>query len=171
MNKKIFIRIILIIMIIINCATIFKFSSQESEKSSGVSGTVVTKIVETNPKTRNLKNEEKEKIKEQITTPIRKTAHFTIYTCLGALLFLCANTFETTSKKKYATSFTLGAIYACTDEIHQKFVSGRSCELRDVGIDSLGVIFGICLAMGITKLGSIIFKKNKFHNIEKSVEK
>lgn len=159
MNKKIVIRIILIIMIVINCVTIFNFSSQEAEKSSNTSGKVIEAIIESSSKTKNLSKEEKEIIKEKITKPIRKTAHFTIYMCLGMLLFLYAQTFEASRKKKFMYSWALGAIYACTDEFHQKFVDGRSCEITDVGIDSLGVLFGILVAISILKSISIILKK------------
>lgn len=151
-DKKIIIRIVLIILIIINCITIFNFSSQGSEKSSNSSGKVADTIIETLPKTKNLRKDEKEKVKDKITKPIRKTAHFTIYTCLGMLLFLCAKTFETTNQKRIITSWMLGAMYACTDEFHQKFVSGRSSEITDVGIDSLGVAFGIMVVLGAFKI-------------------
>ena len=36
-------------------------------------------------------------------------------------------------------------IYACTDEFHQLFVMGRSCEMRDVLIDTLGSFVGILI--------------------------
>lgn len=38
-----------------------------------------------------------------------------------------------------------GMLYAVSDELHQWFVEGRSCELRDVGIDTTGVILGTSL--------------------------
>lgn len=36
----------------------------------------------------------------------------------------------------------IGILYACTDEFHQKFVPGRTCSIKDVIIDSLGIITG-----------------------------
>ena len=36
-------------------------------------------------------------------------------------------------------------LYATSDELHQLFVMGRSCELRDVFIDSLGSVSGIIM--------------------------
>ena len=39
----------------------------------------------------------------------------------------------------------IGVLYAVSDEIHQCFVSGRSGELRDVLIDSAGVICGVVI--------------------------
>jgi len=42
--------------------------------------------------------------------------------------------------------------YAVSDELHQWFVEGRSCELRDVGIDTMGVILGTCFYNGVSML-------------------
>ena len=36
-------------------------------------------------------------------------------------------------------------IYACSDEMHQLFINGRSGEIRDVLIDSIGAFIGISL--------------------------
>ena len=43
-------------------------------------------------------------------------------------------------------AWLIGTAYAVTDEFHQSFVPGRSCELRDVMIDSCGVLTGVLLA-------------------------
>ena len=37
----------------------------------------------------------------------------------------------------------VGAAYAVTDEFHQLFVAGRSCEVRDMCIDAAGVLCGV----------------------------
>ena len=52
-------RYILIILIIINCVTIFKFSSEKSEKSNESSGRIVNIVAELIAKTGNLNNEKK----------------------------------------------------------------------------------------------------------------
>ena len=39
----------------------------------------------------------------------------------------------------------IGALYAVTDEIHQMFSEGRSCEFRDICIDAGGVLFGVLI--------------------------
>ena len=158
MNKKVVARIILIILIILNCIFIFKFSSEKSEKSDVRSGRVIQAIVELNPKTKNLSDEEKEKIKEDIVMPVRKTAHFTIYMNLGMLLFLCSKTFNAEDKKNVLVSLTFAFLYACTDEIHQMFVSGRSGEFRYVCIDSCGALFGILIVFFLWKIVKKISK-------------
>jgi len=40
-------------------------------------------------------------------------------------------------------AWAVGAAYAVTDEFHQLFVAGRSCEARDMCIDAAGVLCGV----------------------------
>ena len=42
-------------------------------------------------------------------------------------------------------SILFSFLYACTDELHQIFVPGRSAQFRDVLIDTLGASFGIAI--------------------------
>ena len=42
-------------------------------------------------------------------------------------------------------SIICGIIYACFDEFHQYFVTGRSAQFRDVLIDTSGVIISIVI--------------------------
>lgn len=161
-------RIILIILIIINCFVIFRFSSEESEQSNQTSGKVVDNIVEKSPKTKNLSKKEKEKKKEEIVTPVRKAAHFSIYTCLGALLYLLCRTFKGKNWKRILISIGLAFTYACTDEMHQRFVGGRSGEFKDVCIDSCGAIFGIAIVFIICTIINKIIKNHKSKSENKS---
>ena len=48
-------------------------------------------------------------------------------------------------KHALAISIFLSLLYACTDEIHQIFVPGRSAQFRDILIDTLGASFGCLL--------------------------
>lgn len=73
-----------------------------------------------------------------IVTIVRKTAHFTEYALFG---FFAARALKL-DKKSLWFSIAIAAIYATTDEIHQSFIPGRSCELRDVLIDTAGAVFG-----------------------------
>lgn len=162
-RSKQVIRAVLVILIIINCAVIFKFSAEESGKSSDRSGKVVQKIVEVNPRTRNLEKKEKDRIQENLIVPIRKTAHFSVYMCLGALIFILANTYKIKDFRKILISLISAFIYACSDEIHQLFVGGRSGEFRDVCIDTCGAMFGIILVLAICACIHL-FKRKKEEN-------
>ena len=44
------------------------------------------------------------------------------------------------------------ALYACSDELHQYFVPGRSCKFFDVCVDSTGTFFGALFFWGIFHL-------------------
>ena len=44
-------------------------------------------------------------------------------------------------------AWLIGTAYAVTDEFHQSFVPGRSCEFRDIVIDSCGVLTGVLAAL------------------------
>lgn len=84
---------------------------------------------------------------------VRKTAHFTEYAILDSLFFLnLRNTPLGLIKHPLATSILFSFLYACTDEIHQIFVPGRSAQFRDVLIDTLGASFGAIITYLIVKL-------------------
>ena len=71
---------------------------------------------------------------------LRKAAHITEYFILTLLLY---RAFKGTFSIGFFYLFILPAaaslIYAVSDEIHQSFVPGRTCTLRDIMIDSIGV--------------------------------
>lgn len=148
-------RIILAILIIINCIVIFMFSGQDAEKSSDTSGVVVNKVVDTISTVN--KKVKKKTLKSQITFYVRKLAHFSIYTLLGFLLVLEVNTFRLSYIKRIIIPLFMGVLYAFTDEFHQSFISGRSAEIRDVFIDGCGVLFGIIIACFCIKIIKKLF--------------
>lgn len=76
---------------------------------------------------------------------IRKCAHFLEYMILGILLYNVLLLYFT-NKKLILLSILLCMTYAISDEIHQFFVPGRECALRDVIIDTLGSSFGIIIS-------------------------
>lgn len=158
-------RIIFAILIIVNCIIIFNFSSQNSEKSNETSGVIVNKVVDSVAKVN--KKVKKEELEEQVSFWVRKLAHFSIYTLLGIFLINEANTFEITKKRKIIICILFGALYAISDEFHQGFVGGRSPEIRDVCIDTCGIIFGIILVIIAGKLISKIKEPKKLPAVTK----
>lgn len=79
----------------------------------------------------------------RIDHPIRKLAHMSEYAVLG---FLAAGSYADRRKKRLdaiGIPFLIGALYAASDELHQMFVPGRSCQATDVFIDSCGVLAGV----------------------------
>ena len=68
-------------------------------------------------------------------------------------------TFEKVKNRWKALVSSLFCIaYAGVDEIHQLYVPGRSGMVRDVYIDSLGVVFGVLITLLIVKIVKAIRK-------------
>lgn len=151
-RRNIIIRTLTLMLTITVCVTIFKFSSEDSGKSTGTSDFVIYCIINNNPFTKDLDNVQKEEIKENIKMPIRKLAHFSIYTILGITVMMHICTYKIDKYKKIGCSLIIGMLYAILDEIHQLFVPGRSGQVRDVIIDIFGVTFGICIVLLIQQL-------------------
>ena len=83
---------------------------------------------------------------------VRKCAHFTEYLLLGLSLFATVREYDPVRleggerlRRTALLSWGIGALYALTDEAHQAFVPGRSCEIRDMLIDSCGVAAGVLI--------------------------
>ena len=74
---------------------------------------------------------------------VRKGAHFLEYLVLGISLFWTVR--DPRKRASFWIPWAVGALYAVTDEVHQYFVPGRSCELRDVVIDACGVAVGVAI--------------------------
>ena len=72
---------------------------------------------------------------------VRKSAHF----CEFALLCFMFNWsfYFTKGKTQRILSLCLTSAYAASDEFHQLFVEGRSCELKDWAIDTAGAAAGL----------------------------
>ncbi len=147
--KKIISFIVLILWMIV----IFSFSSADANKSTGTSDKVITTMIEIKDKITNNEtpNNEKEIIVKNSSFYIRKIAHITEYLILGFLMFNLLNQYSIT-KIYYAIGLSI--LYSCTDEFHQLFISGRSGSIRDVLIDSIGILIG-------TYLYKLLFIKNK----------
>lgn len=76
---------------------------------------------------------------------IRKAAHFTAYFILGIFVLHFFTRFKSSISKQIVLAFIFCVIYAISDEFHQLFVVGRSGEIRDVMIDTVGAVCGIWL--------------------------
>ena len=147
--KKIISFIVLILWMIV----IFSFSSADANKSTSTSDKVITTMIEIKDKITNneTSNNEKEIIVKNSSFYIRKLAHITEYLILGFLMF---NLLKQYSVTNIYYAIGLSILYSCTDEFHQLFISGRSGSIRDILIDSIGILIG-------TYLYKLLFIKNK----------
>lgn len=153
------IRVILIIALIAIFVTIFGFSNQNAETSSGLSQKVTNFVVEIIPKIKDMPEQQKEEVTNRVEKVVRKIAHYSIYTLVGILLMSLMSTYKLKELDRIATSLIIGMIYASTDEIHQVFVPGRGPLITDVILDTLGVITGIFISILILEMLGKIVKK------------
>ena len=147
MNFRTIFRIITLILLTLTLISIFNFSNQDGQASSGVSRKVAKKIIDIYPYTKNLNEENKNQIAEKIQPIIRKGAHLSIYTLVGILIMSFISTYKIKLKYQFLISILVGLVYASSDEIHQSFIPGRNASIIDVGIDTSGVLLGIILVL------------------------
>jgi len=138
-------RIIILLLLITFASITFIFSNSTGKNSNNTSDIVTEKILDIYSfitKKKITQDRRKELILE-MRIYIRKTAHFTVYLVLGILTYLLINTYEI--KHKILISILISCLFACTDEIHQLFIDGRTGSLIDVFIDTLGSSVGILI--------------------------
>lgn len=152
MKKVVFIILTACWMIII-----FAFSAKPAGQSTDMSmsvGKTVGKIFVSEFGT--WSRSEQAQFAEKVDYPVRKVAHGVEYAVLGILLMLMFHSYDLQGTRCGVLSFAVGAVYAATDELHQLFVPGRSCQFTDVLIDSGGVLCGIMIFLII-----LVVKKQK----------
>ena len=76
---------------------------------------------------------------------IRKGAHFSIYALLGICVYMAL--FHA-GKAKAAAAWIICALYACSDELHQMMVMGRSAQLTSRGWTAVAHCAASCSACG-----------------------
>lgn len=154
--KKMYFRIIFIILTLLWMGLIFFLSHQSGESSSEVSDKITSLIIKIFiPDYSDLPTLRQEELFDIFSYVIRKTAHFSEYAILGLLLFLSIKSFVDKNIILYPTTFIIGVLYAISDEFHQSFVSQRAPMLKDVFIDSLGVITMLLFISGIINIVKI----------------
>ena len=94
---------------------------------------------------------------------LRKLAHFTEFTCLGMLLSWLVRMLRQKSWQHLLLPLAAGVAAAAVDETIQLFVPLRGPTIKDVGIDSLGVVLGIVI-ISLTQYA----KMRKINNFEET---
>ena len=125
-HKKLSIILLLVWMILIFVMS--SFDVNESSNQSGFIANLIASIFKIN----NVK---------LLVLFIRKMAHFFEYFVLGILMLKVIISYN---KYEYL-AYIFSILYAISDEVHQLFVSGRSCQLMDILIDIIGSILGIII--------------------------
>ena len=151
-------KIINIILVIVSMLAIFLFSSEKADDSNVTSRRITSRFVRVIDKEKDSK-----KIKatvEEKDSITRKIAHFLEYALLGFLVLNMLKDYKKINIKLIIISILICILYAISDEIHQYFVPGRSCQFTDVLIDSTGSALGTMLYFYIFSHFKKSVKKN-----------
>lgn len=129
---------------------LFYFSGQTGAESGELSLKIATKLLECFPAINISLND--------FHLILRKLAHGGIFAVQGIFTGLCLmNALRPDSGSAWAAIVCF--IMAAANEYHQTFIDGRSGEVRDVLIDSVGALAGI----GVAALLLILPRRRKTH--------
>lgn len=123
-------KIIRWVLLIAWMSFIFYMSNQNGDTSTGQSNFIVELLS-------SLGLQISETPKETLKLIIRKGAHFSEYFILYILSYRVLTMYIKLPKASYF-ALLLVFLYACTDELHQFFIPGRTAAFKDVIIDTLG---------------------------------
>ena len=125
-------------------AMIFCFSAQDGEDSMQTSGGIVAYLLRlVIPGFDGMTYREKMAIYNKLQYLVRKAAHFTEFAMLGASLRLLLHALAL--RWPTLIAWSVGTLYACTDEWHQMIIGTRTASWWDVALDSAGVLTAVLL--------------------------
>ena len=143
-------KFLYIIPVIIWMVFIFYMSGKTGQESSGQSGKISLFITDLLEKVRQDSPQEMQNLQDILELVIRKAAHMTEYAILFLLSYLATVKISMSQSRFYNRSIAvlISLLYACSDEMHQLLVPGRSGKMIDVGIDMAGVLIVlICMIL------------------------
>ena len=73
----------------------------------------------------------------------KKGGHMLGYALLATASYHAMNSSNRSIKQKFILVLCIVALYAASDEFHQRFTPGRTASFRDVGIDVAGGLIGV----------------------------
>lgn len=135
MHKKSVLRFLKIwLPVIIMMGVIFYFSAQDSTASNAQSDPVADLL---------LRLGLPDALRGTAVVLVRKGGHLFEYALLGAAL--CRAFVHSGASAPVRFAAAAGYVYACTDELHQLFVPGRSGQFTDTLIDGTGIVLGVLI--------------------------
>lgn len=147
------------IAVIVQMAVIFSFSMENAAESAGTSGGFIRRILEAiSADFRMADSTVQHEIIESLSFFTRKAAHFSVFGLLGVLCASALLTYAIKPRTAFIVSSAICTLYAVSDEIHQYFVPGRACMIRDMVLDTAGSVCGALLTIAIAR---VIFGKGR----------
>ena len=139
MKKKLNICFLIIWMIVI-----FLLSNQNSTKSQSLSDGLIVKSVDVVATVTHKEITETRRLQiiNNSSDIVRTSAHFIEYLILGVLVINVLKDYHKLNYKIVLMGIVMCIMYSMTDEIHQLFISGRSLQIKDILVDTLGSSIG-----------------------------
>ncbi len=143
-NKNKIIHYINILLVILCMLTIFLFSCENSEKSTERTENFINSVINVSGGENTITSVSSSKIGDEniLFSLVRKGAHFFEFFLLGFLVVNLIKDYKKLNIKIILLCILFCLLYAVSDEIHQYFVDGRSCQIIDVFIDTVGSSLG-----------------------------
>lgn len=160
-------RILWGLCVIATMAAIFGFSSQTYDQTMKTSDVVVKPIENTVRKDSSEFESEKEeqdyikKLEGKLDTAVRKSAHMIIFGVLAVFVYMLCKSFGMSDADAIVMTLVVCAVYAGSDEWHQKFVDGRKSQFADVCVDEFGAVAGVVIVRTLKKLKLRLIFKDK----------
>lgn len=142
---KLVISIIVVVGIML---TIYMLSAMPASKSCKASGEIIASVMGRVASITNSDIDANE-VANKLNPIFRESMHAVEYFALSMTLLVFLNIIKCKNNSKYIIVLVLCLVFACVDEYHQGFVSGRCSSLIDVAIDMIGASFA-CIAEYIT---------------------
>lgn len=76
---------------------------------------------------------------------IRKLAHFFIYFCLAAMVYITLAILRVNKTLRFVLAIGFCFLFALGDEYHQKFSGARGSSMKDVYLDAFGALVSTCI--------------------------
>ncbi len=143
-----------ITLVILWMTIIFLVSNMNSKNSNSNSKTIIYNTIEisTNIIGMDLTPNELENITNKLNYPFRKCMHASVFFILSIFVINAFRSVKMEGWKKYMYTILFCFLWALLDETHQLYVDGRTGQMLDVWIDTIGSIVGCTLFR--------IFKRN-----------
>jgi len=160
LQKKTVARVLLLGLLLFELALIFKLSNEPAPQSDTTSADFTEQMLAADSDFLASSQAERDARVQALQKGIRTLAHFAEYTLLGLTAAALALTME---KRLRGTAIAVlfCVLWAVSDEVHQSFIPGRSCQVSDVAVDSAGILLGACAVWAVFQLVQTVRKKRK----------